>query len=235
MEAACGAIEVESSVRGRNRCRQRVVASGKHDRRWQRVHRHRKCRSLEAAPRRRHDRHLDRRLGPRESSQYRGGFPCRNHFELCADVDLRPVLRAGNEYLTVPIPEDHRERVRLLSLSDRQNAVGPGGRRLGPQAWKDQLDCDRVFNRVDDKTGLHSHRCRIQDHQQGTCGAHQGRADAPVCVCSLELHWLGGEKIFGLIRFAEMTPGLSAQVVREFRDGRYVMILARIRRGDADC
>ena len=56
-----------------------------------------------------------------------------------------------------------------------------------------------------------------------------------MCVCSLELHWLGGEKIFGLIRFAEMTPGLSAQVFREFRDGRYVIMLARIRRGDADC
>ena len=184
MEAACGAIEVESSVRGRNRCRQRVVASGKHDRRWPRVHRHRKCRSLEAPPRRRHYRHLDRRLGPRESSQYRGGFPCRNHFELCADVDLRPVLRAGNEYLTVPIPEDHRERVRLLSLSDRQNAVGPGGRRLGPQAWKDQLDCERVFNRVDDRSGLHSAVVASKTTSRAPAGLIRGEL-MPPCVYAL--------------------------------------------------
>ncbi len=58
----------------------------------------------------------------------------------------------------------------------------------------------------------------------------------PPCVYVLYNYpWLGGEKILGLIRFAEMTPGLSADVVREFRDGRYVIILARIRSGDADC
>ena len=58
----------------------------------------------------------------------------------------------------------------------------------------------------------------------------------PPCVYALfNYPWLGGEKILGLIRFAETTEGLSAEVVREFRDGRYVIILARIRSGDADC
>ena len=58
----------------------------------------------------------------------------------------------------------------------------------------------------------------------------------PPCVYTLfNYPWLGGEKILGLIRFAEMTPGLSAEVVQEFRDGRYVIILVRIRSGDADC
>ena len=58
----------------------------------------------------------------------------------------------------------------------------------------------------------------------------------PPCVYVLfNYPWLGGEKILGLLRFAETTQGLSAEVVREFRDGRYVIILARIRTGDADC
>ncbi len=58
----------------------------------------------------------------------------------------------------------------------------------------------------------------------------------PPCVYALfNYPWLGGEKILGLIRFAETSPGLSADIVQEFRDGRYVIILARIRRGDADC
>ncbi len=58
----------------------------------------------------------------------------------------------------------------------------------------------------------------------------------PPCVYVLfNYPWLGGEKILGLIRFAETTPGLSAEVVQEFRDGRYVIILARIRSGDVDC
>ena len=62
------------------------------------------------------------------------------------------------------------------------------------------------------------------------------REPMPPCVYALfNYPWLGGEKILGLIRFAETTPGLSAEVVREFRDGRYVIILARIRSGDADC
>ena len=58
----------------------------------------------------------------------------------------------------------------------------------------------------------------------------------PPCLYALfNYPWLGGEKILGLIRFAETTPGLSAEIVQEFRDGRYVIILARIRSGDADC
>ena len=63
-----------------------------------------------------------------------------------------------------------------------------------------------------------------------------GGESFPQCVYALfNYPWLGGEKILGLIRFAESTPGLSSEVVREFRDGRYVIILARIRSGDADC
>ena len=63
-----------------------------------------------------------------------------------------------------------------------------------------------------------------------------GEEPMPPCVYVLfNYPWLGGEKILGLIRFAETTPGLSAEVVREFRDGRYVIILARIQSGDADC
>ena len=58
----------------------------------------------------------------------------------------------------------------------------------------------------------------------------------PPCIYVLfNYPWLGGEKILGLIGFAEATPGLSAEVVEEFRDGRYVIILARVRREDADC
>ena len=58
----------------------------------------------------------------------------------------------------------------------------------------------------------------------------------PPCVYALfNYPWLGGEKILGLIRFAETTPGLSADIVNEFRDGRYVIILARIRSADTDC
>ena len=62
------------------------------------------------------------------------------------------------------------------------------------------------------------------------------REPMPPCVYVLfNYPWLGGGKILGLIRFAERTSGLSASVVQEFRDGRYVIILAQIRRGDADC
>ena len=58
----------------------------------------------------------------------------------------------------------------------------------------------------------------------------------PPCIYALfNYPWLGGEKILGLIRFAQTTPGVSAEVVQEFRDGRYVIILVRIRQGDADC
>ena len=63
-----------------------------------------------------------------------------------------------------------------------------------------------------------------------------GGEPLPPCVYALfNYPWLGGEKILGLIRFALATPGLSAEVVREFRDGRYVIILLRIRSGDTDC
>ena len=62
------------------------------------------------------------------------------------------------------------------------------------------------------------------------------REPIPPCVYVLfNYPWLGGGKILGLIRFAERTSGLSHDVVQEFRDGRYVIILAQIRRGDADC
>ena len=58
----------------------------------------------------------------------------------------------------------------------------------------------------------------------------------PPCVYALfNYPWLGGEKILALLRFAEATPGVSADVAREFRDGRYVIILIRVRSGDADC
>jgi hypothetical protein len=58
----------------------------------------------------------------------------------------------------------------------------------------------------------------------------------PPCLYTLfNYPWLGGEKILGLLGFADVTPGLSAEVVQEFRDGRYVIILARIRSGEAEC
>ena len=63
-----------------------------------------------------------------------------------------------------------------------------------------------------------------------------GREPMPPCVYVLfNYPWLGGEKILGLIRFAERTSGLSSDVVQEFRDGRYVIILAQIRSGDVGC
>jgi len=58
----------------------------------------------------------------------------------------------------------------------------------------------------------------------------------PPCIYALYNYpWLGGQKIRGLIRFAEMEPTLTAEIVKEFRDGRYVIILARIKQKDADC
>ena len=62
------------------------------------------------------------------------------------------------------------------------------------------------------------------------------RKPMPPCVYALlNYPWLGGENILGLIRFAATTPGRSAEVVQEFRDGRYVIILVRIRNEDTDC
>ena len=58
----------------------------------------------------------------------------------------------------------------------------------------------------------------------------------PPCVYALfNYPWSGGEKIRGLIRFAAESPGLSPEVVREFRDGRYVIVLVLIRSEAADC
>jgi hypothetical protein len=58
----------------------------------------------------------------------------------------------------------------------------------------------------------------------------------PPCVYALfNYPWLGGEKIRGLIRFADESPVLSSEIVREFRDGRYVIVLVLIRSGEAEC
>ena len=56
--------------------------------------------------------------------------------------------------------------------------------------------------------------------------------------CSYALYnypWLGGEKIRGLLAFAQDTEGLSSEIVEEFRDGRYTIILARIQKDGAVC
>lgn len=60
----------------------------------------------------------------------------------------------------------------------------------------------------------------------------------PLPPCSYALYnypWLGGANIRQLIDFAESDPDLSSEVVREFRDGRYVITLVAIQRGDAHC
>ena len=58
----------------------------------------------------------------------------------------------------------------------------------------------------------------------------------PPCVYTLfNYPWSGGEKIRGLIRFAAESPDRSSEIVREFRDGRYVIVLVLIRNGDAVC
>jgi len=58
----------------------------------------------------------------------------------------------------------------------------------------------------------------------------------PPCVYAFYSYpWLGGDKVRGLIRLPEARPELAAEIVREFRDGRYEMRLVRIRRRDADC
>ena len=60
--------------------------------------------------------------------------------------------------------------------------------------------------------------------------------DFPDCVYALYAYpWLGGEKLRGLIGLPGIRPDLSAEVVREFRDGRYVMRLVRIWNRGADC
>jgi hypothetical protein len=58
----------------------------------------------------------------------------------------------------------------------------------------------------------------------------------PPCVYALfNYPWSGGEKIRGLIRFAADSPNLTSEVVREFRDGRYVIVLIRVANGAAVC
>ena len=58
----------------------------------------------------------------------------------------------------------------------------------------------------------------------------------PPCIYALYNYpWLGGERIRGLIGYAEATDELSSEIVEEFRDGRYALILARIRKDGADC
>lgn len=58
----------------------------------------------------------------------------------------------------------------------------------------------------------------------------------PPCIYALYNYpWLGGEKIRGLIRYADVEEELSSEIVQEFRDGRYTLILARIRRDGAVC
>ena len=58
----------------------------------------------------------------------------------------------------------------------------------------------------------------------------------PPCVYALYNYpWLGGEKIRGLIGYAEVDEEFSSEIVEEFRDGRYTLILARIRKDGAVC
>jgi hypothetical protein len=58
----------------------------------------------------------------------------------------------------------------------------------------------------------------------------------PPCVYALYSYpWLGGEKLRGLIGLPDIRPALSAEVVREFRDGRYVIRLVRIWNRGAHC
>ena len=58
----------------------------------------------------------------------------------------------------------------------------------------------------------------------------------PDCVYALfNYPWLGGDKILALIRLAEIRPDVTAEVVRELRDGRYAILLVRVQRADAVC
>ena len=58
----------------------------------------------------------------------------------------------------------------------------------------------------------------------------------PPCIYTLYNYpWLGGEKIRGLIGYADVEEELSSEIVQEFRDGRYTLILARIWRDGAVC
>ena len=58
----------------------------------------------------------------------------------------------------------------------------------------------------------------------------------PPCIYALYNYpWLGGEKIRGLIGYADVEEELSSEIVQEFRDGRYTLILARIQKDGAAC
>ncbi len=58
----------------------------------------------------------------------------------------------------------------------------------------------------------------------------------PPCIYALYNYpWLGGEKIRGLIGYADVEEDLSSEIVQEFRDGRYTLLLARIWRDGAVC
>jgi hypothetical protein len=58
----------------------------------------------------------------------------------------------------------------------------------------------------------------------------------PPCIYALYNYpWLGGEKIRGLIGFAEVDEELSSEIVEEFQDGRYTLILVRIQKEGTVC
>ena len=61
-------------------------------------------------------------------------------------------------------------------------------------------------------------------------------ASMPSCLYLLYNYpWLGGGEMQRVIGFAQARPELDFEIVREFRDGRYVITLARIRRTTVDC
>ncbi len=58
----------------------------------------------------------------------------------------------------------------------------------------------------------------------------------PPCIYALYNYpWLGGENVRGLIRYTFVDEELSSEIVLEFRDGRYTIILVRIRKDSAVC
>ena len=58
----------------------------------------------------------------------------------------------------------------------------------------------------------------------------------PPCIYTLyNFPGLGGENIRGLIRYTFVDEELSSEIVQKFRDGRYTIILVRIRKDGAVC
>jgi hypothetical protein len=58
----------------------------------------------------------------------------------------------------------------------------------------------------------------------------------PPCVYVLYNYaWLGGEHVRELLSYASRTDALNSEIAREFRDGRYTIVLIRIRNGDENC